>query len=80
MSTRYEHNSAVKFDGSLRIYQDYEIVQSRHTAKQEIFDWCAEHELNVDLLWGWFHVEDNVASTWGIADAKQRTMFALRWA
>jgi hypothetical protein len=75
-----EYNLAIQPDGTERIYQDYEIVKSSHAVSQEIYDWCEEHELNIDLLWGGFHREGNVASTWGIADAGQRTMFALRWA
>ena len=75
------NRSALRDDGTLVEYAENEVVQSsHHTIGDEvldIFEWCNEHEVDADILWGGY--DSGIHSEWGIKDDNQRTLFALRW-
>ena len=72
---------ALRADGTLVEYTENEIVQSTHHTFGDdgisILEWCDEHEVEADVLWGGF--DGGIHSEWGIKDDNQRTLFALRW-
>jgi hypothetical protein len=70
-------NTAFQYDGTLVEYTDDEMVKIYQSERQEILDWCHEHDIQSDLLWAG-NVEGH-KSTWGIKNELHRTMFALRW-
>lgn len=69
---------ALQFDGTMYEYQDDQIVISSQYECQEIFDWCAERDMDVDLLWAGT-LEDGTRSMWGFKDEEHKVMFTLRW-
>jgi hypothetical protein len=69
---------ALQADGTMHEYQDEQLVSSSQSERQEIIDWCAERNMDVDLLWAGT-LEDGTQSIWGIKDEEHKVMFALRW-
>jgi hypothetical protein len=65
-------------DGNIVEYSGDEIVCSPNSEVNDVFQWCAEQNVDADMLWVGRRA-NGVMSEWGIKDEVQRTMFALRW-
>ena len=45
----------------------------------QINQWCADANIEADLVGKWTDDEDNDISRWNIPNESHRTMFILRW-
>jgi len=43
----------------------------------EVFAWCAESGVDVDLITKWYN--DGNYSAWRVRDEKQRMLFIIKW-
>lgn len=69
---------AFQFDGSVYEYHDDQIVISTQPERQEIIDWCTERDMDIDLLWAGYSL-DEIKSVWGFKNEEHKVMFTLRW-